>query len=183
MHLAASYRWQLDYVPQRGARSHVRTLRVQLCFWCRRRAEVLGSASSVCVFEWTKWRRSPRLTKVSGLSLPTRDLDSQPAAALSLGLRRLRVASLVWAEFARRGLLGSSAQAAARVMASSRTPGPALCSALDVGVSEFSCSDPRASLGRLAPEDFGGRERRGFRGRLSLSPLGRCRWQFAPGKP
>lgn len=37
--------------------------------WQRRRAEVLGSASSVCVFEWTKWRRSPRLTKVSRLPL------------------------------------------------------------------------------------------------------------------
>lgn len=128
-----------------------------LCFWWRRRrAEVLGSASSVCVFEWTKWRRSPRLTKVSGLSLPTRGLGSQPAAALSPGFRRLRVASLAWAEAARRGLLGSSAQAAARVMASSRTPGPVLCSALALGASEFSCSDPRASLERLAPGDSGG---------------------------
>lgn len=129
-----------------------------LCFWRRRRrrrAEVLGSASSVCVFEWTKWRRSPRLTKVSGLFLPTRGLGSQPGAVLSLGFRRLRVASLVRVESARRGLLGSSAQAAARVMASSRTPGPVLCSALDVGVSEF-CSDRRASLERLAAEDSGG---------------------------
>lgn len=141
------------------------------CFLCwRRRAEVLGSASSVCVFEWTKWRRSPRLTKVSGLSLPTRDLGSQPDASLSLGFRRLREASLAWAESARRGLLGSSAQAATLVMASSCTPGPVLCSALDVGASDFSCSGRRASLERLALEDSGGgSKRRTWEGRLSRS--------------
>lgn len=33
---------------------------------------MLGSASSVCVFEWTKWRRSPRLTKVSSRRFPRR---------------------------------------------------------------------------------------------------------------
>lgn len=123
------------------------------------------------MFEWTKWRRSPRLTKVSGLSLPTRDLGSQPAAALSPGFLRLRVASLVSTEAARRGLLGSSAQAAARVMASSRTPGPALCSALAVGASEFSCSDRRASLERLAPGDSrGGSGEADVGGRLSRPP-------------
>lgn len=42
--------------------------------WQRRRAEVLGRATSVCVFEWTKWRRLPRLTKVSCLPLVKRPL-------------------------------------------------------------------------------------------------------------
>lgn len=154
--------WALP-LPSCTSRFHVaverlRAARVPVCAgaerslcvpgW-RRRAEVLGSASSVCVFEWTKWRRSPRLTKVSGLCLPTRDLGCQPAAVLPLGFRRLCVASPVVGEPARRGLLGSSAQASARVMASSSTPGPALCSA--VCASEFSCCDLRASLEQLVP--------------------------------
>lgn len=46
----------------RSAQAHSATASY---FAPRRRAEVLGCASSVCVFEWTKWRRSPRLTKVS----------------------------------------------------------------------------------------------------------------------
>ena len=76
MHLSVLSRWLLDHVLSDGARSRLARARrpappSYFSPWQRRRAEVLGSASSVCVFEWTKWRRSPRLTKVSGPSLVT----------------------------------------------------------------------------------------------------------------
>lgn len=73
MHLSVPSRWLLCHVSPNGARSRLaHAQRVSPSYfspWQRQRAEVLGSASSVCVFEWTKWRRSPRLTKVSCLSL------------------------------------------------------------------------------------------------------------------
>lgn len=70
-------------------------------------------------------------------------------------------------------LLGSSAQAAARVMASSGSPGPVLCSALAPAPTRWPPSGARPG---------GLRGRRAVGGSLSRLPV-RCRWPSAAGKP
>lgn len=166
----------------------MRTPRAQLLCLCVAAAAASGSP-------WERqFRLCVRVDKMAKIAKTHEGKRPRPFPRASWAASLPRPALLAFGDLARpfwsrpspRGgaWLGSSAQAAARVMASSRTPGPALCSALAAGVSQLPCPDPRASLERRALDvpRGGGAGRRTWEG-SRCRPHGRRGWQFAAGKP